>query len=73
LIFWSSFSVLHPVGDVNEVLDLLEGQEIDTVDQIFILPPEGDDSDGYDESDTEEGQAVSISRTILQVHKETVE
>jgi hypothetical protein len=36
------------------------------VEEIYLQPPEGDDSDGYDVSDTEEGDAVKISRTILQ-------
>jgi hypothetical protein len=38
------------------------------VDGIYLEPPEGDDSDGYDVSDTEEGQSAQISRTILQAH-----
>jgi hypothetical protein len=36
------------------------------VEEIYLQPPEGDDSDGYDVSDTEEGDAVKISWTILQ-------
>ncbi len=38
------------------------------MDGIYLEPPEGDDSDGYDVSDTEEGQSAQISRTILQAH-----
>jgi hypothetical protein len=34
--------------DVNEILDLLEGQEIGNVEDIYLLPSEGDHSDGYD-------------------------
>lgn len=51
-------------------MDLLESEEIADVDEVFLEPPEGDDSDGYDLSDTEEGESVKISRTILQVNEE---
>ncbi len=37
------------------------------VEEIYLQLLEEDDSDGYDVSDTEEGDAVKISRTILQV------
>lgn len=53
--------------DVNEILDLLGEKEIVSADQVFIEPPEGEDSDGYDLSDTEEGHPDKISRSILQV------
>jgi hypothetical protein len=43
----------------------LEEEEIADVDEVFLEPPEGDDSDGYDDSDTEEDQSVKISRTSL--------
>ena len=36
------------------------------MEEIVICPPEGDDSDGYDHSDTEEEEPASIGRTILQ-------
>ncbi len=48
--------------NVNEILDLLEVEEIHNVEEIIINPPGGDDSDGYDDSDTEEGVAASLSR-----------
>jgi hypothetical protein len=51
-------------------LNLLGSEEIADVDEVFLEPPEGDDSDGYYLSDTEEGESVKISRTILQVNKE---
>jgi hypothetical protein len=35
------------------------------LEEIYLQPPEGDNSDGYDVSDTEEGDAVKISWTIL--------
>jgi hypothetical protein len=35
-------------------------------EEIYLQPPEGDNSDGYDVSDIEEGDAVKISQTILQ-------
>jgi hypothetical protein len=54
--------------DVKEILNLLKGHSICNVEDIYLFPPEGDDSDGYDESDKEEGEAVLISRTILQVN-----
>jgi hypothetical protein len=53
-------------------LDLLEEEEIADVDEVFLEPPEGDDSDGYDVSDTEEGESFKLSRTILQVNKERI-
>ncbi len=51
--------------NVNEILDLLEVEEIHNVEEIIINPPGGDDSDGYDDSDTEEGVAASLSRPVL--------
>jgi len=54
---------------VNDILDLLEEGEIDNVDLITVNPPEGDDSDGYDNSDTEEGAPHSLSRNLLRVSK----
>jgi hypothetical protein len=48
-------------------LDLLESEEIADVDEVFLETP---DIDSYDLSDTEEGESVKISRTILQVNKE---
>jgi len=57
---------------VNGILDFLEERHIQTVEDIYLNPPSGDDSDGYDDSDTEEGEPHKISRTILQVKKGTV-
>ncbi len=48
-------------------MDLLESEEIADVDEVFLETP---DIDSYDLSDTEEGESVKISRTILQVNKE---
>jgi hypothetical protein len=39
------------------------------VEDIYLQPPDGDESDGYDLSDTEEGHSGQLSRTILQVYK----
>jgi hypothetical protein len=36
------------------------------MEEIYLQPLEGDDSDGYDVPGTEEGDAVKISRTILE-------
>jgi hypothetical protein len=63
------FYRFRPVSlQVNQILDILEEEDIGDVDEIYLAPPEGDDSDGYDVSDTEEGESSSISRTILQVN-----
>ncbi len=48
-------------------MDLLESEEIADVDEVFLETP---DIDSYDLSDTEEGESVKISRTILQINKE---
>jgi hypothetical protein len=63
------FYRFRPVSlQVNQILDILEEEDIGDVDEIYLAPPEGDDGDGYDVSDTEEGESSSISRTILQVN-----
>jgi hypothetical protein len=66
------FRLTTPGLDVNQILDILEEEEIVDVEEIYLQPPEGDDSDGYDDSDTEEGHSGKISRTILQVKKDIV-
>ena len=48
-------------------MDLLSDQPEVQVDGIYLKAPEGDDSDGYDDSDTEEGQADFLSRNLLKV------
>ena len=48
-------------------MDLLSDQPEVQVDGIYLNAPEGDDSDGYDDSDTEEGQADFLSRNLLKV------
>ena len=48
-------------------MDLLSDQPEVQVDRIYLNAPEGDDSDGYDDSDTEEGQADFLSRNLLKV------
>ncbi len=57
--------------DVNQILDILDEEHLLDVDEIYLNPPFGDESDGYDESDSEAGDPVKISRTILQVNKGT--
>jgi len=52
---------------VNTILDLLDDNEGQGVQALYLNPPEGEDSDGYDDSDTEEGHPEDISRNILQV------
>jgi hypothetical protein len=62
------FSRLQTRGlKVNTILDILDGNQNLGVEAVYINPPEGDDSDGYDDSDTEEGKATALSRNILQV------
>ncbi len=63
------FFRFRPVSlQVNQILDILEEEDTGKVDEIYLVPSEGDDSDSYDVSDTEEGESSSISRTILQVN-----
>jgi hypothetical protein len=69
ILFCDLFRVKTPGLDVNQILDILEEEQILDVEDIYLQPPEGDDSDGYDLSDTEEGHSGQISRTILQVWK----
>jgi hypothetical protein len=53
--------------DVDQILDLLiEGKRADA-DKMYINPPEGDISDGYDMSDHEEGKPDNLKRSILKV------
>ena len=40
---------------------------IENADRVYIEPPEGDVSDGYDLSDVEEGQFAVISRSSLKI------
>jgi hypothetical protein len=51
---------------VSSILDILEDEQTLNVEGIYLNPPDGDDSDGYDYSD-EEGQPEALSRNILQV------
>jgi hypothetical protein len=52
-------------------LDILDEEHLLDVYEIYLNPPSGDESDVCDESDTEAGDPVKISRTILQVNKGT--
>jgi len=52
---------------VNTILDLLEVNEGLGVQGFYLNPPKGDDSDGYDISDTEEGEPEAFSRNLLLV------
>jgi hypothetical protein len=62
-----AFFRFQPGLDVNGILDILEANGIQNMEGIYLDPPSGDDSDGYEDSDTEEGMPGKISRTILQV------
>ena len=64
------FKVIVPEGAKpgdDIIMDLLSDQPEVQVDRIYLNAPEGDDSDGYDDSDTEEGQADFLSRNLLKV------
>jgi hypothetical protein len=67
-ICWFFFRVQTRGLDVNQILDILDEEQIADVEEIYLQPPGGDDSDGYDVSDTEEGHSGQLSRTILQVN-----
>jgi hypothetical protein len=54
---------------MQEILDLIDDKEIKGVEHIYMQPPAGDDSDGYDMSDTEQGDGVKMKRNILQVDR----
>ena len=54
---------------INEIIDRLEETRI-AVDQIYIEPPMGDDSDGYGDSDSDgDGDATKLTRAVLEVKK----
>ena len=62
------FRALTKKLDVNEILDLLADNHIDTA-HIYLEPPEDSDcSEGYDDSE-DEGDPTQIARPILQVGK----
>ena len=45
-----------------------EDQVLQEVDHIILLPPDGDNSDGYDDSDVEEGgEGSKLTLNILEV------
>ena len=67
-IFPLFFSFRPSNLDVNQILDILDEDHIGDVDEIYLLPPEGDDSDGSDVSDTEEGEGAKMNKTVLQVN-----
>lgn len=52
-------------SDLNSILDILEQEDDVNVAEIYLNAPEDDDSDGYDHSDTEEGEPSSLSGNIL--------
>jgi hypothetical protein len=67
VVLFSFFSSFQTRGlEVNTILDLLEDNPGLGVQGIYLNPPEGDDSDGYDDSDTEEGGPEAIHRNLLQ-------
>jgi hypothetical protein len=45
---------------VHAILDILDDNWGLGVEGFYLNPPEGDDSDGYDSSDTEEGNPDTI-------------
>ena len=53
--------------DVNGILDELNDEQIATIDMIYAEPLDGEDSDGYDFSDTESGDPAKFSRSMLKV------
>jgi hypothetical protein len=52
---------------VNTILDVLDKDNHLDLEGFHLDPPEGDESDSYDVSDTEEGKPTVISRNLLQV------
>lgn len=51
---------------MNEIIDILEEENLD-VDEIVLNPPDGDESEGYDESDNEgDVENHLLARPILQ-------
>ena len=54
---------------MSEILDILDDKKKDGVSDIILLPPADEDSDGYDDSDTEDGLGEKLTRNILQVKK----
>ena len=52
---------------VNEILNLVCDKEGQGVHGFYLNPPEGDDSEGYDDSDIEEGDPVLIHKNLLEV------
>ncbi len=73
IYFCELYRFQTPGLDVNQILDIPEEEEILDVEDIYLQPPAGDESDGYDELDTQEGQSGLISRTILQVKTDNVQ
>jgi hypothetical protein len=51
----------------HAILDILDDNRGLGVEGFYLNPPEGDDSDGYDNSGTEEGDPDASSRNLLQV------
>ena len=45
---------------------MLEDEKLADVDTICIAPPDNDDSDGYDDSETEDANPARLSRAVLQ-------
>jgi hypothetical protein len=50
-------------------MDILEDDDDLDVEAIYVNPPQEDESDGYDNSDDEEGEAESLNRNMLQVNR----
>ena len=62
------FRALTKNLDLNEILDLLADNHVDTA-YVYLEPPENSDcSQGFDDS-KDEGHPTQISRPILQVGK----
>ena len=51
---------------VNEILDILDEEDMHMVESIYIQPPDGDQSDGNDDSE-DEGDPDKLTKGILQV------
>ncbi len=68
LIAFSSRLRTHGLS-VNDIMDILEDDDDLDVEAIYVNPPQEDESDGYDISDDEEGEAESLNRNMLQVNR----
>ncbi len=65
-LYLQFFRYTQPGIDVNQILDILKDDKIMDMEYIYLQPPTEDASGAYVVSDTEEGDTVKISWTILQ-------